>query len=512
VAALVSISGAQAVVEVEVQLDQGRRPISPYLFGRNSFAAELPPEVVVASGLRLVRDSHGNNNTKYNWRQDVSSHPDWYNNVYPQGLHERAARLSSEFGDLQVLYGLPVLGRVATLSGATFNFSKNDGWQGPGSPTPDVRQNLAAGGDASKYTIPWTARDSVDMLDFFFAPKPEGLGLDRSHFRYIHLDNEPEVWSGTHDDVMPVNISAEECMQRYIAVARELKSRHPDLRAMAPGFTSEWQWWNWDNNFVDGLPWMEYFVKRMAEESRLAGARLLDVVDFHTYVPGELTDAQLLQQHRIFYDPDYISPQANGVKRYPDGGWDENQRVMRVFGRMEEWLDEHFGPEHGITLGITEAGPGHGKPPMVYALWYASMLGTFADHGIEVFTPWEWHDNWWEVLHLFSIHGKPVRVETTSSDEEIVSAYASTTPANDAVTVILVNRDPAEARSVRLAITGAPTDDRIETLTLADANSNSRTFVSAEQNAITRSTTIAREGVIELVLAPYSITAVKIEP
>jgi hypothetical protein len=36
----------------------------------------------VEAGARMVRQSGGNNITKYNWRGKLSSHPDWDNNVY----------------------------------------------------------------------------------------------------------------------------------------------------------------------------------------------------------------------------------------------------------------------------------------------------------------------------------------------------------------------------------------------------------------------------------------------
>jgi len=49
-------------------------------------------------------------------------------------------------------------------------------------------------------------------------------------------------------------------------------------------------WWNWNNGFVNGMPWMEFFVKRMAEESRAFGRPLIDLVDFHTYIGGSASD------------------------------------------------------------------------------------------------------------------------------------------------------------------------------------------------------------------------------
>ena len=494
--------GSAGVVDIKVDTKQGRRPISPYLFGNNNQAPKkVTAEFAREVGMRLSRNSGGNNCTKLNWRDEVTSAPDWYNNVYPVGRTAQARKLSTEYEDLQILYGLPALGWAAKADGGKHNFTKNDGakvW--PVKPSP--KENLCGDGQIDRYLQKWTPKDAVDMLDHFFKPRPGGLGLDPSHFKYVHLDNEPECWSSTHDDVCPEPMTAEECVQKYVALAKELRKRYPKLKLLAPGFTAEWFWWNWgDNKSVDGMPWMEYFVKRMAEESKKSGVKLIDVVDFHTYLNSGTDDAGLLQEHRIFYDADYEFARSRGVQTV------KGEKVERVFGRMEEWLDHYFGPGHGITLAVTECTPGK-HSPMAQALWYASMLGTFADHGIEIFAPWEWREPMWEVMHLFSQYGRAIRVKATSSDDEMVSAYASATKNDTGITIILLNREPETPRKVHVAISGfTPKSGPQETLTLVDLPKE-RTFRSHADNALKKGTVEAKDSSFDLTLPPYSIVAV----
>lgn len=495
-AATLASPPAGAAVEVTVDAAAGRLPISPYLFGKNGAVRDDEAQLAREAGIRISRESAGNNCTKYNWREDLSSHPDWYNNVYKQGWAERARKLQDEYPGMQGLFGFQVLGWVARTDAANFREWEAD-------PKPERHENLCGGGDPTLYLQPWTARDTVDILDHWFGPG--GLGLDPARFRYWHMDNEPECWASTHDDVSPKDLSAEECVQRYVAVAREVKTRYPGIRLMAPGFTSEWMWWNWNNGFVDGLPWMEYFIKRIAEESQAFGKPLIDVVDFHTYVGGEASDEDALQEHRMLYDPDYRFPRANGCKRFPDGGWHDDQTVERLFGRTEEWLDKYFGPDHGITLGITEAA-GPSRDEMINALWYASMLGTFADHGIEVFTPWDWRESWWEVVHLFSRYAREFRVGAQSSDEPQLSAYASINGAGTGMTVILVNR-AATRQTVTVRALGFACTGPVQALQLAALPPGERTFRSRTDNALVSSAVTRRGGDLSVEVPARSITA-----
>ncbi len=497
-----------APVAVRVDAAAGRRPISPYLYGRNmnlsgekEFMWKQEGALALEAGLRISRESDGNNGTKYNWRNDLSSHPDWYNNVYPQHREIRARAIQDRFPGVAGLFGLPVLGWVAK----TDQFNANENKLDPGHKDPHL--NLCGGGVATLYLEPTTPRETVDGLDHWF--KPGGLGLDPARFPFWHLDNEPECWRGTHHDISGTLMTGEEAVQKYVAVAREVRTRYPALKLMAPGFASEWFWWNWsDHNCVGGMPWMQYFIKRMAEESKAYGKPLLDLVDIHTYIDDNGPDEAVLMQHRTWYDPTYTSPSANGCKRFPDCGWHDDQKVEMVLARIEGWLDQSFGPGHGIGIATTESGA-HSDHAMVRALWYASHLGTFADHGVQVFTPWFWSDELWEVLHLFSRYAGPVRVAAECAGEPMVSGYASVTEAGDRMTLILVNReaDPA-GRVADVSVEHfAARDGKATTLTLAGLPEKPRTFASHARNALVHGTTAVRDGHARVALPPRSITA-----
>ena len=85
-----------------------------------------------------------------------------------------------------------------------------------------------------------------------------------------------------------------------------------------------------------------------ADEEKASGIRVLDVVDLHNY-PYAPTDSDALQVHRMYYDTNYDYPGANGVKTI-NGGWDNSLKKEYIFKRINDWLMEYFGENHGITL------------------------------------------------------------------------------------------------------------------------------------------------------------------
>ena len=180
-----------------------------------------------------------------------------------------------------------------------------------------------------------------------------------------------------------------------------------------------------------------------------------------------------------------------------------------VFARIEGWLDRYFGKGHGIGIATTESAA-HSKDPMVRALWYASHLGTWADHGVRVFTPWGWTDEMWEVLHLFSRYAGTVRISTSTTGEPLVSAYASVAADGKALTVFLVNRDTV-ARDAEVAVENFNVGKGpVTTLALAGVPANTLTFKSHRRNALRRGTARLAGGRVRAALRPRSITALLI--
>jgi len=411
------------------------------------------------------------------------------------------------------------LGHVAKTNAFNFNeweYNRAEWWEG-------VNWNLCGGGvitDASKpngykpgdpntYLEPWPADSTVAILTQWF----DKLGLSKEQFQYWNMDNEPEVWHSTHDDIMPRTIPAEDYIQRYVAVATKARTLFPDIKIVGPVFTNEWFWYNWQNGTVSDLQnpskrysWVEYFIKRIAEEQQRTGLRLLDVLDFHFY-PENKRDITL-QLHRVFYDTTYDYPGANGCKVI-NGGWDNSITKEYIFKRSNDWLDRYMGADHGVTMGMTEMGSLYNEPNVI-AVCYASLLGTFAENNVEIFTPWDWYTGQWEVLHLFTKYTGSIAVRSTSAQNNLVSAYSSINANKDKLSVVLVNRDVNSSQAISLSLVNRSlSNGKVPCYQLANLPST-ETFVSASENALKHSEINVANNAIAISLPKLSVTVVQI--
>ena len=515
----------QNAVTVTIDITQDQHVISPYIYGRNNSLSDSPDDPMTQvewqmlrdAGVTIFRENGGNNSTKYNWRKKLSSHPDWYNNVYAHDWDFAEQSLQQNIPTAQGMWAFQLTGRVASSKQHNFNdwnYNRSQWWDG-------VYQNLAGGGevntsggsvattegDYALYTQLWPADSTTAILDHWFGEN--GLGLDESKVLYWNMDNEAEIWSGTHDDIMPTQISAGDFMQLYFAVAKKAREKFPDIKLVGPVPCNEWQWYNYDNNIInyggENLCWLEYFIRRVAEEQKLSGIRLLDVLDLH-YYPGSSTAADLVQYHRVFFDKEYIYPEANGVKRVT-GGWDNSITREYIFERCNDWLEEYMGINHGVTLGVSETGISDINSN-VTAVWYASTLGEFMKYNVELFTPWSWQEGMWEVLHLFSRYNKSKSVNALSTQELYVSAYPSVNANQDSLTVVLVNRSTSSSKSVSVTLSNfIPDGGQHEELQLSDLPS-AETFISHNQNGLKRGTVSISGNSFSVTLPALSVTSV----
>ena len=512
-------------VVVTVNATDGKKAVSPYIYGRNgsfsnSFgttASAADIALVKEAGVNLTRENGGNNATKYNWRKKISSHPDWYNNVYDHDWDNFSKNIVANMPGMQVMWAFQLIGKVASNKNNNFNdwgYNKSQWWSG-------CTQNLAGGGTVNAsggstatvngnptlYTMDWPADSTAEVLNHWFGAK--GIGLNSTNFTYWNMDNEPEIWSGTHNDVMPTQIAATAFMDKYFAVAKKARALFPGIKLCGPVCANEWQWYKWSSETLNiggkYYCWLEYFLKRVADEQKATGIKLLDVVDIHWY-PGESADADVLQLHRIFYDKTYVYPGANGLKSI-NGGWDNTQTKEYIFQRISDWLTLYFGANHGITIGLSESGI-NSTNANTNSVLYASLLGTFANNGVELYTPWSWKVGMLETLHLFSRYAKSNSVTSTSTLENMVSGYTTVTSNADSMTVIMVNRDLSSTHKVTVNLSNfSVVDGTYNTLQLASLPTT-ETFVSHVGNALKKSIVTVSGNSFSIVLPTVSTTAV----
>jgi hypothetical protein len=523
---LFGISASGQTVNIQVDASKGRKAISPYIYGKNNNLSDNSAsplthaqwKLMREAGLRYTRENGGNNATKYNWRLKLSSHPDWYNNVYRHDWDYAAKTLEDSLAGVQGMWAFQLIGKAASNLNNNFNdyaYNGSNGWSG-------TQQNLAGGGvpnnaggpaaqtegNPSLYLENWTADSTTGILDHWFGTG--GLGYNKNNIRYWSMDNEPDIWSGTHDDVMKTQPAAEAFMQLYFAVAKKARAKYPAIKLTGPVPASEWQWYSWNNAKISynnqNYTWLEFFIKRCAEEQTASGIRLLDVIDIHSY-PNESQDSDIVQLHRIYFDTTYNYPGANGVKTTAASGWDNTITKEYVFGRCNKWLTQYMGPNHGVTFAVSEYGANNNSAP-VTANSYASILGTFADNGVEFFTPWYWYPGMWETLHLYSRYAKSTRVQSTSSNEHDVSAYSSLNTAGDSLTVVLVNRSLTASRVSNITLSNfTVANGSYSTKRISSLPSN-ETFVSHTSNALSTGSVTSSANVLSITLPPLSTTAI----
>ena len=108
---LISLRGQAQNITVQVNAAEGRLPVSPFLYGRNNNFSDNAASPTSAAnitlykeaGLRFARENGGNNATKYNWRSRLSSHPDWYNNVYDHNWDFASQDIQTKIPGMQTM-------------------------------------------------------------------------------------------------------------------------------------------------------------------------------------------------------------------------------------------------------------------------------------------------------------------------------------------------------------------------------------------------------------------------
>lgn len=513
----------QTAIQIDIDATKTKIPVSPFIYGKNNvlpstYLSGTNADITKAkeAGVKFVRQGGGNNSTKYNWRLKLSSHPDWYNNVYANDWDAAAKNMFDKMPGVHGMWSFQLLGKAAASTKNNFpdwTYNQSQWWEG-------VAQNLAGGGQVNPtgtkakvegnpdlYLMKWTADSTVGILDKWFGAK--GLGYDKNRLRYWSMDNEPEIWSGTHDDVMKTQCTAEEFMQLYFKVAKAARAKFPDIKLSGPVPANEWQWYKWgsENITYNGKKycWLEYFILRVSEEEKATGIKLLNVLDIH-YYPGSSDPATCVQFHRVFFDRNYVYPEANGLRTL-NGGWDTSLTKEYILGRCSDWLVKYMGANHGVGLGLTETAL-NSSNANVLAVWYGSTMGEFMKNGVEIFTPWSWKVGMWETLHLFSRYNQENYVQATSQNESLVSAYPTMNQSADSMTVVVINRSLTEKKTVLLTFAGYLLQNRAYSMYSLSGLPATETFVSHTSNKLVKKDVVPSLNQITVELEPLSVNSI----
>lgn len=476
------------VVLMSVDPTRVGRPISPLIYGINGlYETENAPErTPVCTVIRLG----GNRTTAYNWvTNDSNAGADWHhqNDDYlgksrEPGEAPRAILDVTFRRGIAALLTVPIIGYVSADRNADGDVLKS----GPDYLQTRFRRSVAAKG--APFSLAPDPRHPTVYQDEFvnWVKVRYAAGFsDPSKEILFALDNEVDLWASTHrrlrgitvpdGEKVPKEVEAkgkptfEEIIERNVEYARAIKAVAPRARVLGPVV---WSWvglrdLSWAPG-ANGRVFAEEYLRRMAEEERRRGVRLVDLFTFNHYsaasaeVGGrrvEVTSqdtspavvAARLQAPRTFWDPAYAEKswyvEVNGG------------RPLSILPVLREQVERLY---PGTGIAITEynfGGIGH----ISGALAQADFLGVLGREGVDLATWWPLGAKGVYVLGAFDLFlnhdgrgGRfgDVSVEAVTTDLNDTSVYAAVDRARPArLTLVVINKAP-DARVASIRVVG----------------------------------------------------------
>ncbi|MGB8261769.1 MAG: glycoside hydrolase family 44 protein [Terracidiphilus sp.] len=517
-------------VNATVNTLANRHAISPYIYG-----AAFPPSAayVASSGLTLTRWG-GNNASRYNWKLNAKNiDADWYFEDYSWGTPNSADFITQIAGASgSPLMTIPMLEWVANgTSGWSFSVKKYGAQC-----SADPWNSDAGDGLKPDCNTPITGNDPTDanlrLLDEPSSGDPAG-SIYRNEWlaaiapnygtqpHFYNLDNEPDIWGGTHRDIHPEPTGYDELAAAIVKEGHAVKVYDPKAVRLAPVFCCWWFYWNGANGNdkpnhggLDFLPWL---LNEIWYNDQVAGSRSLDVFDVHAYFNGPstsgLTIAQVragaLRTTREWWDPTYVS-ESGTVNQKWTTSIEPDHTVAFVIPRMRALANTiypgtpaSFTEWSGATVMDGSSYSGQGESDFSTGLVDADAYGILGRErmwGASRWTAATQATPAYEALLLYrnpdgAKNGfLPLSVEATSdSDPNLFSVYASMDQAGDAMTLMVLNKDPSNTAAVSFNLEG-----------FTPSTMKSYTLSSAKPTAIVASG--AQSWLGTQIFAPYSAT------
>lgn len=486
-----------SAVNFTINTGQNVHAISRWIYGMNGVNWGSRP-----ANLTLSR-SGGNRLTCYNWENNASNAgTDWYNeNDWAMGLPTDPvgyAATSMIDGDrtnnAASLITVPVAGYVAAdhghLGGAWPQYDVN---QTANYLSVRFKQNVAKKGGAFT-TTPSTSDDYVYQDEFvsFIKGKYPGGASDPNKPIFYSLDNEPDLWGGTHPRIRGDATGSNGQGPTYAEMLTRTKDfadaiKDVDANAIVFGPVN-YGWLGMVNlqNVSDAGGFGDfhtYYLQQLAAAETTYGHRLVDVLDVHWYpeatgggvrITGDGTSAALvaarLQAPRSLWDPTYTETSwitSSGSSGGP----------IQLFPRMQAKINAHY---PGTKIAVTEYYYGGGDH-ISGGIAQADVLGIFARENIFAATLWKLgstqHSFIYGGFEMFrnfdgangSFGDTSVRADNTNVAD--ASVYASVDAANPSRMVLVCINKTASAQTAGIQVTHTVRFNTAEIYVLTSASS-----------------------------------------
>jgi len=498
-------------IHLSVNALQDRHAISSYVYGVN-----FPPDTnyVQDSGATLVRWG-GNATSRYNWQNfDTNAANDFYfvnrtmgtPPLYQDSL-QFLSNIASAGGDpIMTMPMLPWVAKDATS--ASFSVAKYGPQckvnpfnidQGNGVKT-DCKTNIS-GNDPTDADVP--------LLDQPGNGDPAG-SVYRNQWaaalstkfgvapHFYDLDNEMDIWGGTHRDVHPAQSGYDEMRDTFLKEARLLKTWDANAIRFGPVSCCWYFYFNGadssDKARHAGIDFLAWWLNEVMWADSVAGSRSLDVFDFHAYPDAPDTSnftlaqkqALALRISRDYWDPTYVSESA-AINQQFVTQLQPNRTIPFRIPRLRALVNSIY---PGTPVSITEwnvalAGETDFSTALADAeAWgilgrervYASSRWTAATPSAPAFQALKLFRNYDGQHHGF---GSMSIAATHDGDPSLFSSFAGLDSTGTTISVLLINKNLQTPVAVQVNLSGF-TPSQVTTYTLSSANPTSIVAGSAQ--------------------------------
>ena len=331
---------------------------------------------------------------------------------------------------------------------------------------------------------------------------------------FYNMDNEIDIWGSTQRDVHPSPTAYNEMRDTFVAEATALKGWDSKAIRFGPVSCCWWFYWNGANNNdkgahagVDLLPW---WLNEVYWEDKVSGKRSVDVFDVHAYPDGPDTStwtqaekqALAVRIYRDYWDPTYVS-ESSTINQIWATFIQPNKTIPFRIPRIRATANMIY---PGTPVSFTEWSAAFaGESDFSTALGDADAYGILGRERVYLASRWtapnSANPNYLALKLFTNYDGKHDGFATTSvsdtnnGDPDLFSSYAAVNATGKTMTLLVLNKDPANAVQSQFAITGF-TPKQMTSYTLASTN----------PTQIVASSTTAWSST--MTFAPYSATLV----
>jgi hypothetical protein len=508
---------APATTNVNVTIDalSNRHSISTYIYG-GAYPKDAP--AISDSGLTVVRWG-GNATSRYNWKTfTYNAANDWYFEDF--GYTEIGDADSAKYiQDVKAagsnpLMTMVMLPWVAKSSGWSFSVSKYGAQC-----SADPYNHDAGNGVKSDCSTKLTADPNdanVALLDQPGPKDPPG-SVYRNQWtaalasafgaapHFYDMDNEMDIWGGTHRDVHPNASGYDELRDTYVTEARALKGWDSKALRFGPVSCCWWFYWNGANNNDKGV---HAGVDEVYWQDKVGKTRSLDIFDIHAYPDGpdtsgwSQTQKQALSAriYRDYWDPSYVS-ESGSINQNWATFIQPNKTIPFRIPRMRAIANMIY---PGTPLSITEWSAAFaGESDFSTALGDADAYGILGRERVYLASRWVAPDpsnpNYQALKIYRNYDGQHHAFATTSVSDthngnpNLFSSYAALDSTGKTLTIMVLNKDPGNTVQAQFTVNGF-TPQLVTAYTLSSTN----------PNKIVASPTMAWSSTVSF--APYAAT------